>query len=104
MSKPTLKDIGQTINKIGLCQYEVRNVNPQPYLWAEPAQRRPLENYGADWDEVADWFENYKWPTEKLVIDLVSSTYGYEVLDQLNVDVGQKGYIEISFNPESDVQ
>lgn len=104
MNKPTLQDIGSTINQIGLYQHEVRDAVAPAYLWAEPLERRPLENYGSDWDEVADWFENYKWPTEKLVIDLVSSTYGYEVLDQLNIEVGQKGYIEISFNPDSDVQ
>ena len=105
MTRPTLQEIGDCLRPIGLYRCEVRKVDwsyhgyePFDELFAEPRFRQRLDHYGNDGEGWCDsWYDEYAGPLEERARKLISSKFGAEALDLLNLEVGEKGFIWIRF-------
>ena len=105
MTRPTLKQIGSCLRPIGLYQCKVRNVDwshcgyePFDELFVEPRSRCRLDHYGNNgegWDD--SWYDEYAYPMEERARILIQDRFGEEILNRLNVEVGEKGFIVVHF-------
>lgn len=107
MTRPTLKQIGSCLRPIGLYKCEVITVDCVSgrklfdEIFAEPRNRQRLDHYGNNgegWDDA--WYDDYAYPMENQAKSLISKRFGADILDKLNVEVGEKGFIVIHYKED----